>query len=286
VTEALGGKSHTHLFAAQNEDRYLRQGLIKEYEALTGARLIVMMDQVFSHGVTLLEELLTGLDGTQDLHLMLATPGGDGEVAVRLVRAMQARCKELTIIVPDMAKSAGTIMCLGAHKIVMSPSSDLGPIDPQFRLEGRLVGAKEIVAAVDEAEKRVQQNSESYALYSGLLSDVNMVMVEQARSAVKRSYSLMREALTCSGRSAKECATLEKSLKKPLIDEAHYHGATIGPEAAQAIGLPVEIAQTSSDEWQLIWALWARYFTLGVWPRSEAVPVYESNSASQVLRPA
>lgn len=43
-----------------------------------------------------------------------------------MVRSMQLRCKELTAVVPDMAKSAATILCLGAHHILMGPGSDPG----------------------------------------------------------------------------------------------------------------------------------------------------------------
>ena len=82
---------------------------------------------------------------------MLHSPGGDGETAVRITRAAQARCKELTVIVPDMAKSAATLLAVGAHYILMGPASDLGPIDPQFLLEGNLVAAKDVIAAFDEA---------------------------------------------------------------------------------------------------------------------------------------
>ena len=37
----------------------------------------------------------------------------------------------LRVIVPDFAKSAGTLIALGADWIVMSDTSELGPIDPQ-----------------------------------------------------------------------------------------------------------------------------------------------------------
>ena len=46
-----------------------------------------------------------------------------------MVRSMQLRCKELTAVAPDMAKSAATVLCLGVHHILMGPGSDLGPID-------------------------------------------------------------------------------------------------------------------------------------------------------------
>lgn len=272
----------THLFAAQNAARYERQKLIEQYEVLTGARFIVMIDQVFNYGVTFIEELVMGGDPSQPLHLMLSSPGGDGEVAVRLVRSMQARCSKLTIIVPDMAKSAATIMCLGADELLMGPASDLGAVDPQFPVNGRLVGAREIEQAVASAEARVQAAPATFALYSGLLTDVNMLMVEQARSAKARSYDLIREALSCATRTSKRCDTLAEKLRGPLVDDAVYHGATLGPDQAIGLGLPVKKAHLESQEWQLIWSLWTRYFQLGAWPAGPH-GIYEGRLASQPI---
>lgn len=282
MTDGSPSRSRTHLFSAQHADRYDRQTLVRRYQELTGARLIVMIDQVFSHSVTLLEELLAGANASQPLHLMLSSPGGDGEVAVRLVRAMQARCSHLTIIVPDMAKSAATIMCLGANEIIMTASSDLGPVDPQFPINGRLVGAKEIEQAVKDAEERVAAKPDTFPLYSGLLADVNMLMIEQARAAMDRSYTLIEEALMCAGLDDRQRAEIAQKLKGPLVDEAKTHGATVGPDAARAIGLPVTTIDPDSEQWQLIWALWTRYFTLGAWPAGSK-SVYEGELASQVF---
>jgi len=54
--------------------------------------------------------LLFDCDPNRPLHLLLASPGGDGETAIRMVRSIQARCSELTLIIPDMAKSAATLL--------------------------------------------------------------------------------------------------------------------------------------------------------------------------------
>ena len=70
------------------------------------------------------------------------------------MRAAQSRCDELTVIVPDMAKSAATLLSLGAHHIMMGPASDLGPIDPQLLIRNEWVAAKDIIAAVDDAALR------------------------------------------------------------------------------------------------------------------------------------
>ncbi|MGV1005797.1 MAG: SDH family Clp fold serine proteinase [Candidatus Nanopelagicales bacterium] len=279
--------SRTPLFTAEQADRYDRQALISKYQQLTGATLVVVIDQITPTNMTVLEELLHDCDPSRDLHVMLASPGGDGETALRMVRSMQQRCRELTIVVPDMAKSAATIICLGAHRILMGPGGDLGPIDPQmirYDENGRPIlaaSAKEIVAAVAEAEARVTKNPDSYPLFASLLSEVNMLMVEQARAALDRSAALMSEALKSQGaRSQEEVAELAVGLLAPLIEAPASHSAVISADDAVGYGLPVVKADPASQEWQTLWALWARYFALGCFPAGLMKGIYEGERAS------
>lgn len=276
----------TPLFSAQHAERYARQDLIREYQNVTGANLIVIIDQIFADNMTLVEELLTGIEPGKELHVILASPGGDGETAIRIVRALQERADGLTILLPDMAKSAATILCLGADKLVFGPGGDLGPVDPQMRYSnGTLASAKELVEAVDEAEHRIRKNPQSFPLFANLLSDVNMLMVEQARNALARSSALVREALSSkSSRSPEEVEKLAMALKAPLIEEPASHSAVISADAALGFGLPVEKADVTSADWKIVWALWTRYFTMGVFPRGTTA-VYEGDKVSQILTP-
>lgn len=280
--EALTFQQRTPLYHAQNTERYDRQTLIAQYEELVHASLVVVIDTIFPANLTLLEELLCDLDPGRPLHVLLASPGGDGETAIRMVRSMQMRCSKLIMIIPDMAKSAATLVCLGADEIVMGPVGDLGPVDPQFPLGSRLVGAKDIVAAVDEAEERVTAHPETFALFSGLLSDVNMLMVEQARNAMDRSSALVKEALASTGdRSQEKIEELAAKLQAPLIDDPTSHSAVLPANFAASLGLPVVSADPTSSSWALIWSLWTRYFALGCFPAGSTA-VYEGRRASQV----
>jgi hypothetical protein len=276
----------TPLFQARHSERYARQNLIGQYEDQTGANLVVVIDQIFPENLTYLEELLFDCEVNRPLHVLIASPGGDGETAIRMIRSMQARCTDLTMVLPDMAKSAATLMCLGANRILMGPGGDLGPVDPQFQLGGRsLASAKEIVAAVDEAEERITASPDTYPLFAGLLSDVNMLMVEQARSALSRTGALVREALDSQGgRTPEQVEQLAQALQAPLIDDPASHSAVISVDAARGFGLPAERVDPRSHEWALIWSLWTRYFTLGCFPAGP-VAVYEGRRASHVMGP-
>lgn len=270
----------TPLFHAQHAERYARQELIRAYEQIFECRLIVLIDVIFGYGVTLLEELIAGANRGQDLHLLLDSPGGDGETAVRLVRSAQSRCRELTVIVPNQAKSAGTILVMGAHRILMGPTSDLGPVDPQFQHPANpgLYSAKDLIAAVDAADAAIAANPESYPLHASLLADVTAIMVQQARSALERTDDLVREALSSHpGRSSADVDRIAAALKEKLIDLPQNHGAVFNAADARTAGLPVEEVDPDSEQWRIVWQLWTKYFQL--LPAS----IYEGNLASQIV---
>ncbi|MDQ6852442.1 MAG: serine dehydrogenase [Actinomycetota bacterium] len=277
MADPLDLPEQSPLFHAQHAARYDRQQLIGAYEERYDCRLAVMLDAIFPASVAPFEELIYNADPDQDLHLVLFSPGGDGETAVRLVRSAQARCRELTVIVPDQAKSAGTVLAMGAHHILMGPTSDLGPVDPQFQLPGGLSSAKDIIAAVENAEERIQAAPETYPLYVALLSDVSGLMVQQARSALERSSDLVEEALASNpDRAGDETDEIKSRVREKLIDLPVSHAAIFGAAAAKEAGLPVEVVDPRGEQWQIIWRLWNKYIALGAWP------VYEGVKASQI----
>lgn len=268
------------LYEARHAPRYERQELIRRYQEDYKCRLIVLIDALFPHSVTLLEEALYDANSDEDLHLILATPGGDGETAIRLIRQVQSRCKKLTVVVPDQAKSAGTLFVLGADQICMGPTSDLGPVDPQFLLsDGSLAAGKAIIAAVEDAERRIEATPQTYPLHASLLADISALMVQQARDALARAGDQVREALACvESRNNKQLDLLVEKLKGPLIGEAQSHATTISASDARRFGLPVTVLSSENQQWKDIWRLWTKYMVLN------AVQIYEGAVASYVVR--
>lgn len=235
---------------------------------------------LFPQTITIFEELIHDASPDDDLHLLLDTPGGDGETAIRLVRSAQARCRELTLIVPNQAKSAGTLVAMGVHHILMGPTSDLGPVDPQFPSPGGrgLYSAKDLIRAVENAEAAIAKNPESYPLHVSLLADVTAVMVQEARSALDRSADLVKEALESNpDRTERDVTTLAEAVKTTLIDRPQDHGAVCSARDAEALGLPVVQMDPQSAQWREIWLLWAKYFELDAY-------VAEGRLASQVTK--
>ena len=145
---------------------------------------------------------------------------------------------------------------------------------------GSLAAARAIIAAVEEAERRIQQNPTTYPLHASLLSDITAIMVQQARDAMERTGDLVGEALACVGsRSQDDADALSSELKKHLIGEPTDHRAIISALDAKRYGLPVKTADPSSDQWQAVWRLWTKYLVMG------SAYVYEGELASQIAEP-
>ena len=64
--------------------------------------------------------------------LILTTNGGLANSAYQIARILQSTYSEFALYTPRYCKSAGTVIALGAHRIIMDVFSELGPLDVQL----------------------------------------------------------------------------------------------------------------------------------------------------------
>jgi hypothetical protein len=69
----------------------------------------------------------------ETINVILDSTGGPLDSAFRTVLFLSRYAETLNIYVPRKAKSASTLIAVGANKIVMSPFGELGPLDTQIR---------------------------------------------------------------------------------------------------------------------------------------------------------
>ncbi len=91
-----------------------------------------METQIAQDCVDLFVDLLDKIGPTKRISLLLHTNGGQTSAAWRLVNLVRTFCDELEVLIPLKALSAGTLISLGADKIVMTKQAALGPIDPSL----------------------------------------------------------------------------------------------------------------------------------------------------------
>lgn len=132
-----------------------------------------------------MENLAERRDKTENLVFLIHTPGGVAEVVEKMVEIIRYHYKEVWYVVPDMAMSAGTILCMSGDKIYMDYSAALGPIDPQIpNSDGQLVPA---LGYLDYVERMIEKSA------SGDLTDAEFAILQNQDLATLRRYEQARE---------------------------------------------------------------------------------------------
>lgn len=71
--------------------------------------------------------------------LILVTTGGDPDAAYRIARILQDNYERVIFFATGICKSAGTLVAIGAHEIVVADSGELGPLDIQMSKQDELL---------------------------------------------------------------------------------------------------------------------------------------------------
>ena len=287
LESAVPQATKTPLFQANSADRYQRQTIIKQIQARTKRLLIcyVSGDQcVIDASDTMpFVDLLHNVPPGYDLDLLLHTTGGSVDAVEKLMGMMRShvRTAALRIIVPDFAKSAGTLMVLGADSVVMSDMSELGPIDPQALLFGKWQSVQNYLDAYDTHAKTLKTDPDNIAaqLMLGKLDPATLKLCEAARERARQAAeSLLRHGMFRNGGNWSKTAS-------ELLETTRWlsHGQMISWEDAQdpQIGLVVEYRAYHSETWQDYWRLYCLQ-RLAVGDRQK---LYESNYVSLVVGP-
>ncbi|MEM7811749.1 MAG: ATP-dependent Clp protease proteolytic subunit [Planctomycetota bacterium] len=76
---------------------------------------------------------LDGLGDSKKVSLVLHTRGGDTLAGWGIANLIRQYADDVEVLVPSRAHSAGTLMGLGANRLVMTRNATLGPIDPSVQ---------------------------------------------------------------------------------------------------------------------------------------------------------
>lgn len=116
--------SKTPLYEAMHAARYVRQALIKQIEQLTQTTLICYVapnSEIDRQDVIAMVDLLHNVVPGSAIDLLLHSPGGNIDAAEKLIALIRKRAgkAQVRVVIPDYAKSAATLMALGADAILM-----------------------------------------------------------------------------------------------------------------------------------------------------------------------
>ena len=100
-------------------------------------------------------------DADVPLDIVLHAPGGLALAATQIARAIKSHPGKVTVFVPHMAMSGGTLIAIAADEIVMCEHSVIGSIDPQINgmPAASLIQVAELkpIAEVDDQNSRLRR---------------------------------------------------------------------------------------------------------------------------------
>lgn len=115
-----------------------RKALISDVEKARSSKVLLYVTgdrpgweaQISSEAFDPFVDHLDTIGVVDKISLVLYTRGGDTLAGWSLVNLVRQFCNEFEVIIPHKCHSTGTLIALGANKIVMTKQATLGPIDP------------------------------------------------------------------------------------------------------------------------------------------------------------
>ncbi len=205
--------------------------------------------QIHSEVLHLFARHLDAMGDMRRLSLFLYTRGGETLAAWTLANLLRQFCKELEVIVPSKAHSAGTLLALAAQSIIMTRQATLGPIDPSVQgplnpgipgapTQARVpVSVEDVSAFIDFAKSITDWPELQNTALRLLASRVHPLVLGSSFRARGQIKMLARKLMA--GRPQDE-EEIERLLSF-LCSESGSHDYTIDRrEAKDNLGLPIE----------------------------------------------
>ena len=204
--------------------------------------------QIGQDVIDLFVDHLDAIGPTAKISLILYTSGGDTSAAWNLVNLIQIFCDEFEIIAPGKCRSAGTLISLGADRIVMTKQATLGPIDPaiQHPLGPPIPGASPEARAQVSVEAvygyldAVKACSQDESLRVQALLDLSNKVHPLVLGQIFRSRQQIRDlAKRLLPRHSNDSDKVKKIIDF-LCSESGSHDYTINRREAKQLGLNIE----------------------------------------------
>jgi len=261
----------TPLYYSIHKDRYSRQQLIKDIQDQTKRELIVYIANrqhpgagIDQNDILVFADLLQD-KANKDLDLLLQSPGGDIDVAEKIIYLCRNNTKSFRVIVAESAKSAATLIALAADEIVMGYTSELGPIDPQVIVStagGQTIDrpAQSFLDGLKAIREEEQTEGRLSPVYFPLLQQLDPALIDYCKKVIRRSQRFAEKWLKryqCKGKPRRA-----KAIAKKLTDTDRYlsHGTVIDhEEASKELKLCVKYLPPKDSLWQAIWRLYCSY---------------------------
>jgi len=223
--------------------------------------------------------VMYGMNWDKGLTLILHTPGGVTNATETIVSYLWQKFRDIEVIIPTLAMSAGTMISLSANKILMGRQSQLGPIDPQMPVGNRFVSAQSVVDQFEQAKTEILANPISAHLWAPILQSIGPALLQEAKNALAYSETMVANWLERRMFSAKDKPNnIAKATAKFFRDASVHksHGRRIDREEAKAQNVIVEDLEDNQTLQDLV--LTAYHITTLIFEKTPAAKMLVSDS--------
>ncbi len=258
------------LIDESGSQRRARQKLLAEIAKILGPPPPVVVSYFvhYQYGmldtsdVLMLEDVLQASKCEHSLYLILDGPGGLGLAAEQIVNVCRTYGSgSFSVIVPKMAKSAATVVCLGAQKIVLGPTAELGPIDPQIRLEGGFpISATAYVERYKKLLNKAETTKGNLEPFLMSLKAFDPVIVEELEREIELSKKIAHDVIFSGmwkGKKHTRQLTNRLNIFTDISQKGSHGRAILFPDLKR-LGFECEQITTDMKLWELLWELYNR----------------------------
>ena len=240
-----------------------RKNFIKQIETLRNSKVIVYysINYLEPKDFEIIFDFVSALGKQDNIDLYIVSPGGYVHPAYKIARLFQDYSKEkFSVLIPYCAKSAATILSLGADEIVMGPASELGPIDPQLLIPNSLpISALTLKEALDYITKAIKKDQKLAALYIPLLDKLDLITLGHFEREIESAKQYGIALLTSRNKTKLEEKSAEEVASK-FVQEYKTHSFVIdGQTASSLLQDTVKLINLDDPIWQCMWHLHNTY---------------------------
>jgi len=255
-----------------------KDDLISKIEENRRSRLIIYITgdrkpfatRIADDVIPIFNRHLENIGPQKKISLFIYTRGGDMVAPLRLVKLIRSYCDEFEVLIPYRCHSAGTLIALGAHKIVMGKLGELSPVDPvtmhpynpqnplnpQQRLEISVEDLNSYFLLAREMAKVKEEEMEK--VFANLVERIHPLSLGNAYRAL-RMGKMIAEKLLEMPRTKQLSKEKIKKIVEEITSKICIHAYPITRDEAKSLGLPIEKAERTIEK--ILWDLYEVYST-------------------------
>lgn len=202
------------------------------------------------------------------ISLFLYTRGGDMITPIRLIKLVRSYAEQIEMIIPYRAHSAGTLISIGADRIVMGRLGELSPVDPStghpFNPENPANPTQKMEISVEDLnsyfllakEKAGVKDEQMVNVFEDLTAKIHPLSLGNAYRATRMAKQITEKLLFMHFNPQDDKGKIDKIVKE-ITGDICIHGYPITRDEVASLGLNVIEPDTELEK--VMWDLFESY---------------------------